>query len=174
MNYLDIISQFEKDHGVDIDIRWDYSMEKYFIKMSRNGTHRLIEMNKDDFSMVIESDEYCLRRFLYYTHKYLEADEQMYRRERRAKMNDLNTILEFSKEHGVDINISVDHSAEILLIRMSRNGMENLVSVDATKYLVLNPFDKRYLDKCLNYGYERLVVLENMKKKAMKEDNYNE
>lgn len=171
MNYLDIISQFEKDHGVDIDIRWDYSMEKYFIKMSRNGTHRLIEMNKDDFLMLIESDEKYLRRFLYYTHKELEADE---RRERRAKMDDLNRILEFSKEHGVDINISVDHSAEILLIRMSRNGMENLVSVDITRYLTLNPFDEHYLDKCLNYGYERLVVLENMKKKAMKEDTQNE
>lgn len=171
MNYLDIISQFEKDHGVDIDIRWNYSMEKYFIKMSRNGTHRLIEMNKDDFLMLIESDEKYLRRFLYYTHKELEADEK---RERRAKMDDLNRILEFSKEHGVDINISVDHSVEILLIRMSRNGMENLVSVDITRYLTLNPFDKHYLDKCLNYGYERLVVLENMKKKAMKEDTQNE
>lgn len=171
MNYLDIISQFEKGHGVDIDIRWDYSMEKYFIKMSRNGTHRLIEMNKDDFLMLIESDEKYLRRFLYYTHKELEADEK---RERRAKMDDLNRILEFSKEHGVDINISVDHSAEILLIRMSRNGMENLVSVDITRYLTLNPFDEHYLDKCLNYGYERLVVLENMKKKAMKEDTQNE
>ena len=85
-------------------------------------------------------------------------------------MDDLNRILEFSKEHGVDINISVDHSVEILLIRMSRNGMENSVSVDITRYLTLNPFDEHYLDKCLNYGYERLVVLENMKKKATKED----
>ena len=170
MNYLDIISQFEKDHGVYIDIRWDYSMEKYFIKMSRNGTHRLIAMNKDDFLMLIEYDEKYLRRFLYYTHKELEADEKMYRRERIAKMDDLNRILEFSKEHGVDINISVDHIVEILLIRMSRNGMENSVSVDITRYLTLNPFDEHYLDKCLNYGYERLVVLENMKKKATKED----
>lgn len=170
MNYLDIISQFEKDHGVDIDIRWDYSMEKYFIKMSRNGTHRLIAMNKDDFLMHIEYDEKYLRSFLYYTHKELEVVEKMYRRERIAKMDDLNRILEFSKEHGVDINISVDHSVEILLIRMSRNGMENSVSVDITRYLTLNPFDEHYLDKCLNYGYERFVVLENMKKKATKED----
>lgn len=85
-------------------------MEKYFIKMSRNGTHRLIAMNKDDFLMHIEYDEKYLRSFLYYTHKELEVVEKMYRRERIAKMDDLNRILEFSKEHGVDINISVDHS----------------------------------------------------------------
>lgn len=85
-------------------------------------------------------------------------------------MNYLDIISQFEKDHGVDIDISVDHSVEILLIRMSRNGMENSVSVDITRYLTLNPFDEHYLDKCLNYGYERLVVLENMKKKVTKED----